>query len=110
MGTLGLSRAISACWFDVDGVLTETARTHIAAWKEMFDSYAWAQRENTPLVAFDPVADFDGYVDGNPPYSKTPSPASQPAKRADSATWWGQIGPGQPINSPRTVPTGWLLS
>jgi beta-phosphoglucomutase-like phosphatase (HAD superfamily) len=28
--------------FDLDGVLTKTARVHAAAWKEMFDAY---QRE-----------------------------------------------------------------
>ena len=30
---------IKACLFDMDGVLTETAKVHAAAWKEMFDAY-----------------------------------------------------------------------
>ena len=54
--------------FDLDGVITDTARVHAAAWKEMFDCYlrARAEREHTPFVAFDPVADYDAYVDGKP--------------------------------------------
>jgi HAD superfamily hydrolase (TIGR01509 family) len=47
-------------------VLTETARVHAAAWKEMFDAYlqARADRTHQPYVPFDPVADYDAYVDG----------------------------------------------
>jgi HAD superfamily hydrolase (TIGR01509 family) len=47
-------------------VLTETARVHAAAWKEMFDAYLQARAERThqPYVPFDPVADYDAYVDG----------------------------------------------
>ena len=65
---LGLPDRIRACLFDLDGVLTDTARVHAAAWKEMFDSYlrGRAAREHSPFVAFDPVADYDAYVDGKP--------------------------------------------
>lgn len=65
---MGLPRRISACLFDLDGVLTDTAQVHAAAWKEMFDSYlrARAERQDAPFVAFDPVADYDTYVDGKP--------------------------------------------
>ena len=28
-----------ACLFDLDGVLTQTAKLHAAAWKQMFDPY-----------------------------------------------------------------------
>ncbi|HEX7321564.1 MAG TPA: beta-phosphoglucomutase family hydrolase [Mycobacterium sp.] len=68
MGELGLPQQISACLFDLDGVLTDTARVHAAAWKEMFDSYlkVRAAREDTPFVAFDEDADYDAYVDGKP--------------------------------------------
>ena len=50
---MGLPQQISAFLFDLDGVLTDTARVHAAAWKEMFDSYlrARAEREHTPFVA-----------------------------------------------------------
>jgi beta-phosphoglucomutase family hydrolase len=36
---LGLPDGIQACLFDLDGVLTKTAKVHAAAWKEMFDEY-----------------------------------------------------------------------
>ena len=37
--TLGLPSEIRACLFDLDGVLTQTAQLHAAAWKEMFDAF-----------------------------------------------------------------------
>jgi beta-phosphoglucomutase family hydrolase len=65
---LGLPDGIRACLFDMDGVLTETASVHAAAWQEMFDAYLRrrAAREGTPFVPFDPAADYDRYVDGRP--------------------------------------------
>jgi beta-phosphoglucomutase family hydrolase len=52
--------------FDLDGVLTQTAREHAAAWKQMFDMYLTTRAERTgqPFVPFDPVADYDAYIDG----------------------------------------------
>jgi beta-phosphoglucomutase family hydrolase len=63
---LGLPRTIRACLFDLDGVLTQTARVHATAWKEMFDTFLWDRAVQTgePFVPFDPVADYAGYVDG----------------------------------------------
>ena len=57
-----------ACLFDLDGVLTQTAKVHAAAWEEMFDAYlrARARGSGEPFVAFDPVGDYDAYVDGKP--------------------------------------------
>jgi beta-phosphoglucomutase family hydrolase len=54
----------------MDGVLTETARVHAAAWKQMFDDYlrARAKREGSPFQPFDAVDDYDTYVDGKPRY------------------------------------------
>jgi beta-phosphoglucomutase family hydrolase len=65
---LGLPDNIRGCLFDLDGVLTETAKVHDAAWKEMFDDYLRerARRSGEPFVPFDPVADYDEYVDGKP--------------------------------------------
>src|SRR6185312_11342680 len=40
---LGLPNAIRACLFDLDGVLTQTAKIHAAAWKEMFDAFLAAR-------------------------------------------------------------------
>jgi len=67
---LGLPDGVTACLFDLDGVLTQTAKVHAAAWKEMFDGYLRerASREGAEFVAFDPVADYDEYVDGKPRY------------------------------------------
>jgi hypothetical protein len=65
-GRLGLPRAIRACLFDLDGVLTRTARVHAAAWKEMFDAFLRDRAAQTegPFVPFDPVADYGEYIDG----------------------------------------------
>jgi beta-phosphoglucomutase family hydrolase len=65
---LGLPSAIEACLFDLDGVLTKTAQVHAAAWKSMFDEYLSrrASADGEPFVAFDPVEDYDKYVDGKP--------------------------------------------
>jgi beta-phosphoglucomutase family hydrolase len=61
---------VSACLFDLDGVLTKTAKVHAAAWKEMFDAYLRerAARTGEPFVPFDAVAEYDEYVDGKPRY------------------------------------------
>jgi beta-phosphoglucomutase family hydrolase len=67
---LGLPDGITACLFDLDGVLTQTAKVHAAAWKEMFDAYLRERAEGSgrEFVPFDPVADYDRYVDGKPRY------------------------------------------
>ena len=36
---LGLPDAITTCLFDLDGVLTQTAKVHAEAWKQTFDEY-----------------------------------------------------------------------
>jgi beta-phosphoglucomutase family hydrolase len=68
LGRPRLPAGIVACLFDLDGVLTKTATVHAAAWREMFDEYllARSQRTGEPFVPFDPVADYDAYVDGRP--------------------------------------------
>ena len=65
---LGLPDSVRACLFDLDGVLTQTAAVHAAAWKEMFDAYLRERSERTGelFMAFEPVADYDTYVDGKP--------------------------------------------
>ncbi len=65
---LGLPDGISACLFDLDGVLTQTAKVHAAAWKEMFDAFlrARAERSGEAFVPFDAVHEYDEYVDGRP--------------------------------------------
>jgi beta-phosphoglucomutase family hydrolase len=67
---LGLPDEVSACLFDLDGVLTKTAKVHAAAWKEMFDAYLRdrAAASGQDFVPFDQVEDYDRYVDGKPRY------------------------------------------
>lgn len=67
---LGLPAGVTACLFDLDGVLTQTAKVHAAAWKQMFDEYlrGRASARGEEFVAFDPVRDYDDYVDGKPRY------------------------------------------
>jgi beta-phosphoglucomutase family hydrolase len=60
---LGLPDGIKACLFDLDGVLTQTAKVHAKAWKEMFDGFLETQEGQKP---FDAHADYDEYVDGKP--------------------------------------------
>jgi beta-phosphoglucomutase family hydrolase len=63
---LGLPDAIRGCLFDLDGVLTKTAKVHDAAWTEMFDEFLRerSRRTGEPFVPFDPVGDYDDYIDG----------------------------------------------
>ncbi len=72
---LGLPGGVTACLFDMDGVVTKTAVVHAAAWKEMFDGFLrpWSQAHGVPFVPFDPVADYDEYVDGKPRLAGTES-------------------------------------
>jgi len=67
---LGLPVGTRACLFDLDGVLTQTAKVHAAAWKEMFDAFLRKRAAQTgeSFEPFDPVADYDEYVDGKPRY------------------------------------------
>jgi beta-phosphoglucomutase family hydrolase len=62
---LGLPDDIQADLFDLDGVLTQTAKVHAAAWKTMFDEYL-RQRDGDGYVAFDTHHDYDEFVDGRP--------------------------------------------
>jgi len=65
---LGLPDGVRACLFDLDGVLTQTAKVHAAAWKEAFDGYLRERAERTgdDFVPFDAIADYDSFVDGKP--------------------------------------------
>jgi beta-phosphoglucomutase family hydrolase len=58
---LGLPDTVTACLFDLDGVLTDTASVHRKAWKQTFD----------PVLADDGQSEFTDtdyadYVDGKP--------------------------------------------
>jgi beta-phosphoglucomutase family hydrolase len=61
-------RDFDAAIFDLDGVLTGTARIHAVSWKAVFDAFLqkWAQRSGQTFQPFDIVADYLDYVDGRP--------------------------------------------
>ena len=65
---LGLPNGITACLFDLDGVLTQTAKVHAKAWKQTFDAYLHerADRDGEPFREFALPDDYDTYVDGKP--------------------------------------------
>jgi beta-phosphoglucomutase family hydrolase len=64
----GLPDGVAACLFDMDGVVTQTATVHAAAWKEMFDEFLaeHAKETGTKFVPFDTHHEYDAYVDGKP--------------------------------------------
>ena len=61
---LGLPDHVTACLFDLDGVLTGTAELHRAAWKETFDALLRG-RDGADFTPFT-EADYNNYVDGRP--------------------------------------------
>jgi beta-phosphoglucomutase-like phosphatase (HAD superfamily) len=63
-------RDYDAVLFDLDGVLTKTARVHAAAWKKLFDGFLEQRAADTgeAFVPFDIDADYRRYVDGKPRY------------------------------------------
>jgi beta-phosphoglucomutase family hydrolase len=63
---LGLPDDVTACLFDLDGVLTPTAEVHKAAWAETFDAYLRERAERTgePFVPFDHGSDYYRHIDG----------------------------------------------
>jgi len=65
---LDLPDKITTCLFDLDGVLTQTAKIHAQAWKQMFDDFLreWSERTGEPFQEFDRPTDYDEYVDGKP--------------------------------------------
>lgn len=57
-----------AALFDMDGVLTDTARLHIDAWEQLFNDFLGrrATVSGEAFVPFDTRADYLTYVDGRP--------------------------------------------
>lgn len=56
--------------FDLDGVVTKTARIHAAVWKKLFDEY-FKEREARAagkFQSFDIGTDYPRYLDGKPRY------------------------------------------
>ncbi|MDH3460636.1 MAG: trehalose-phosphatase [Burkholderiaceae bacterium] len=64
-----LSRTrFDALIFDLDGVITRTAKLHAKAWKRMFDGYLDSKRrqDGKDYATFDIDADYRRHMDGKP--------------------------------------------
>ncbi len=59
---------VEAVLFDLDGVLTATAKVHAACWKQAFDEFLQrrAAKSQEPFRPFDSKTDYEDYVDGKP--------------------------------------------
>ncbi|MHC5796429.1 HAD family hydrolase [Lacisediminihabitans sp. FW035] len=68
LGSIGLAGDIGGCLFDLDGVVTQTASVHAAAWKETFDAFLRerSRSDGVRFAPFDAHGDYDRYVDGKP--------------------------------------------
>jgi beta-phosphoglucomutase family hydrolase len=97
---LGLPDAVTACLFDMDGVITQTAKVHDAAWKEMFDEFlkGWSSSHDVPFKPFDSGHDYAEFVDGKPRLEGTRSflesrhidlPEGEESDKSGTQTLWG---------------------
>jgi len=70
MGDMMGKYRFDAVIFDLDGVVTKTARVHAAAWKLAFDEYLKLResRDKEPFMEFTHDRDYLLYVDGKPRY------------------------------------------
>ena len=68
-------KRLEAVLFDMDGVVTDTAGAHAAAWKRLFDDYLAdrAKARGEEFRPFDEDRDYREYVDGKPRYDGTKS-------------------------------------
>ena len=65
---VSVSRArFDAVLFDLDGVVTDTASVHAAAWTQMFDTFLerWSRSEGRPFRPFT-AEDYRSLIDGRP--------------------------------------------
>ena len=69
---LGLPSDVTACVFNLDGVLIGSAALHIAAWTQTFDEFVLkaserGRKHSAPFVApFNPRIDYARYIHGRP--------------------------------------------
>jgi beta-phosphoglucomutase family hydrolase len=64
--TIITPQEFDAVLFDMDGVLTATAKVHAASWKKLFDDFLKKRAAETgePFTPFDIKTDYKLYVDG----------------------------------------------
>lgn len=94
----GAALPYQAVLFDMDGVVTQTAAVHAAAWKQLFDSVLQDPRlAGSPRRdPFDEDADYRQYVDGR--------------KREDGASaFLASRGARLPVGSPEDGPDIWSV-
>ena len=65
-----LPRAILACLFDLDGVLTRTADLHTVAWKETFDRFLRSEAAAATIIEKKKMILGTDHGSGNPPRYK----------------------------------------
>lgn len=65
---LGLPSAVTACVFNLDGVLVGSATLHAAAWAETLDEFISTRVERTGgrFAPFDPRTDYPRHMHGRP--------------------------------------------
>ena len=63
---LGLPDGVTACLYDLDGVLTDSGVLHAVAWAEVFDEFLLRLSETTGwhFIPFDRGSDYRDYIDG----------------------------------------------
>lgn len=91
------ARRFAAVIFDLDGVITDTARVHAAAWKRLFDQELALRGPGEPARPFD-MDDYRRYVDGRSPRDGVEAflasrgihlPSGRPDDSAGTPTAWG---------------------
>jgi trehalose 6-phosphate phosphatase len=87
-----------AVLFDLDGVITDTAKMHASAWKQAFDEFLKKRVGAESYKPFDRRSDYEDYVDGKPRYDGAQSflesrridvPRGDPDDPADKETACG---------------------
>jgi hypothetical protein len=65
---LGLPGTVTACLFDLDGVLTDSGVVHASAWAAALDGLLQrvAERDGRHFIPFDREGDYLDYIDGRP--------------------------------------------
>ncbi len=93
-----ISDKFDAVLFDLDGVITATARIHASAWKQAFDEILKKRAGGESFKPFDKQSDYEDYIDGKPRYDGAQSflesrhidvPCGTPDDSPDKETVWG---------------------
>ncbi len=65
---LGLPPGVSACVFNIEGILVASVVLHLDAWTKAFDEFGLRRTERTggPFPPFDPRTDYIDHIHGKP--------------------------------------------